>query len=167
MALLAEETKIDERDYKLLEELCTEVLETAKEEAKALATSKPAPEEAALSSRANRTFLKENLLRHHIEHGKVFYLEKEGSGAIQLAHPKASGLVAIQSSSKSAGDVKMDNQQCVSLLIEQGTSVDSLEGKMEVAIVEAFRLEDNKMIQKLIKKKPSYIHYQLGQVQEL
>ncbi|CAJ1933426.1 unnamed protein product [Cylindrotheca closterium] len=80
-------------------------------------------------------------------------VEKEGSGAIQLAHPKASGLVAIQSSSQSAGDVKMDNQQFVSLMIEQGTSVDSLEGKMEAAIVEAFRLEDNKTIQKLIKKK--------------
>jgi len=79
-------------------------------------------------------------------------IEKEGSGAIKLAYPKASGLVAIQSSG-SSGDEDMDNQHFVSLMIEQGTPADSLEGKMEAAIVQAFRLEDNKTVQKLIKKK--------------
>ncbi|KAL3935792.1 MAG: hypothetical protein SGBAC_008756 [Bacillariaceae sp.] len=78
-------------------------------------------------------------------------IEKEGSGAIQLAFPKASGLVAIQSNGGS-GDESMDNQEFVSLMIEQGTTANSLEGKMEAAIVEAFRMQDNKTVQKLIKK---------------
>jgi len=79
-------------------------------------------------------------------------VEKEGSGALQLAHPKASALVTIQSDAGSDGE-NMDNQRFVSLMIERGTAPDSLKGKMEAAIVEAFRMEDNKTVQKLIKKK--------------
>lgn len=77
-------------------------------------------------------------------------IEQDGSAAVKMAHPKASGLVTIQSSDCGG---EMDNQEFVSLMIEQGTPFDSLEGKMEVAIVEAFRLEDNKTVQKIVKKK--------------
>jgi hypothetical protein len=73
-------------------------------------------------------------------------IEKKGSTSISLAHPKSTKLEVIQSGDD--GD-----QQFISSMIECSTAPHSLNGRLEVSILEVLNISENKTIQKLIKKR--------------
>eukprot|EP00980_Cylindrotheca_fusiformis_P006836 scaffold1429_cov110-Cylindrotheca_fusiformis.AAC.8 len=79
----------------------------------------------------------------------IAIFESKGSAVLSLGHPKEPKLQIIQGGNNDDGDV----QQLISRMIEEATIPNSLNGRLEVRVLEVLNLSENKSIQKLLKKR--------------
>jgi hypothetical protein len=75
-------------------------------------------------------------------HNAISIIEKKGSNAIVTSHVKVPNLIIIH-----------NNENSIARMVEKGTIPNSLNGRLEVSILELLHLHENKNILKLLKKR--------------